>query len=128
MGGGETQAVTAVRRVAENAFGAAWTVVRMNPATGEANAVAQFQNCTPDWFPDSRHIIYSSRPAGQNDADGGDAAKAVGQKIALCREPTKDELADALAFLKAQGADARETAMADLCQVLFCLNEFLYVE
>ena len=47
-------------------------------------------------------------------------------QIALCREPTKDELADALAFLK--GAADRETALADLCQVLFCLNEFLYAE
>ena len=59
-----------------NAFGAMWTVVRMNAATGEANAVAKNQNCTPDWFPDSRHIIYSSRPPGQMDADGGSALRA----------------------------------------------------
>jgi Tol biopolymer transport system component len=64
-----------------NAFGAAWTVVRMSVSTGEANAVAKNQNCTPDWLPDSRHIIYSSRPLGQTDADGGAAAKAVGQRI-----------------------------------------------
>jgi Tol biopolymer transport system component len=63
-----------------NAFGATRTVVRMNASTGEVNAVAKNQNCTPDWFPDSRHIIYSSRPPGQIDADGGSAAKAVGQK------------------------------------------------
>jgi len=53
-----------------NAFGEAWTVVRMNVATGEATAIAKFQNCTPDWFPDSRNVIYSSRPAGQEDAGG----------------------------------------------------------
>jgi Tol biopolymer transport system component len=63
-----------------NAFGAAWTVVRMDASTGEANAVAKNQNCTPDWFPDSRHMIYSSRPVNQQDADGGQAAKTVGQK------------------------------------------------
>jgi Tol biopolymer transport system component len=63
-----------------NAFGAAWTVVRMDASTGAANAVAKNQNCTPDWFPDSRHTIYSSRPVNQEDADGGAAAKAVGQK------------------------------------------------
>jgi Tol biopolymer transport system component len=63
-----------------NAFGETWTVVRMSVATGEANAVAKFQNCTPDWHPDSRHIIYSSRPAHQEDSDGGQMAKAVGQK------------------------------------------------
>ncbi|HJZ55004.1 MAG TPA: DUF1549 and DUF1553 domain-containing protein, partial [Gemmataceae bacterium] len=46
--------------------------------------------------------------------------------MALCREPAADELADALAFLKTAGP-AREAAIADFCQVLFCLNEFLYV-
>jgi Tol biopolymer transport system component len=53
-------------------------VVRIDAAKGEANAVAKFQNCTPDWFPDSRHIIYSSRPAKQEDMER-EAAKAVGQ-------------------------------------------------
>ena len=43
-----------------------WTVVRMNALTGDLNIVQEFQSCTPDWFPDSRHIIYPSRPAGQN--------------------------------------------------------------
>ena len=61
-----------------NAFGEVWTVVRLNAATGEVNAVAKFQNCTPDWFPDSQRIIYSSRPANQEDADL-EMAKAVGQ-------------------------------------------------
>jgi Tol biopolymer transport system component len=63
-----------------NAFGAAWTVVRMDASTGAVNAVATNQNCTPDWFPDSRHTIYSSRPVNQQDADGGQAATAVGQR------------------------------------------------
>lgn len=62
-----------------NRFGESWTVVRMNAATGEVNPVAKFQNCTPDWFPDSRRLIYSSRPANQEPADGGKAAQAIGQ-------------------------------------------------
>jgi len=46
--------------------------------------------------------------------------------MALCREPTPAELADGIAFVKDQ--PDRQTALADLCQVLFCLNEFLYAE
>jgi Tol biopolymer transport system component len=42
-----------------------WTVARMNAQTGELNIVHEFQSCTPDWFHDSRHIIYPCRPAGQ---------------------------------------------------------------
>ncbi|HEY1186674.1 MAG TPA: DUF1553 domain-containing protein, partial [Gemmata sp.] len=49
-------------------------------------------------------------------------------QIALCRAPTKDELADALAFLKGATVTDREARLADLCQVLFCLNEFLYTD
>jgi len=48
-----------------NVGGSAWNIVRVNVQTGAVNAVHQFQSCTPDWFPDSRRIIYSSRPAGQ---------------------------------------------------------------
>ena len=47
-----------------------WTVVRMNAESGELNPIQKFQNCTPDWFPDSEHIIYSSRPANQKANDG----------------------------------------------------------
>lgn len=53
-----------------NNQGESWTVVRMDAASGEVNAVRKFQNCTPDWHPDSNHIILSSRPAGQTAADG----------------------------------------------------------
>jgi len=42
-----------------------WTVVRMHAETGKLNIVQEFQSCTPDWCPDSQHIIYPSRPAGQ---------------------------------------------------------------
>ncbi|KXK35109.1 MAG: Protein TolB [Candidatus Hinthialibacteria bacterium OLB16] len=47
-----------------------WTVVRMNIETSEINALRSYQNCTPDWYPDSNHVILSSRPAGQAGAKG----------------------------------------------------------
>jgi len=62
-----------------NRFGENWTVVRMNVETGDLNPVAKFQNCTPDWFPDSKRLIYSSRPANQEPADGGKAAQEIAQ-------------------------------------------------
>ncbi len=48
-----------------NQGGLAWTTVRINIESGELNVVRTFQNCTPDWCPDSNHIILSSRPKGQ---------------------------------------------------------------
>lgn len=64
-----------------NSYGENWTVVRLNASTGEINPVSKFQNCTPDWFPDSKRLIYSSRPAKQEEVDGGKLAQAVGQKV-----------------------------------------------
>jgi hypothetical protein len=56
-----------------------------------------------------------------------------GYRIALARTPTPDELTDGVAFVRAQEAPypantGREAALADFCQVLMCLNEFVYVE
>ena len=48
-----------------NNFGKSWTIARMDAETGEVNAVHSFQNCTPDWFGDSKHIVFSNRPGGQ---------------------------------------------------------------
>jgi len=53
-----------------NHGGESWTVVRMNAETGEVNPVRSFQNCTPDWFPDSARILLSSRPANQPNGYG----------------------------------------------------------
>ena len=63
-----------------NFFGENWTVVRMNAETGEVNPIAKFQNCTADWFPDSKRVINSYRPANQELIDGAKLAEAVGQK------------------------------------------------
>ncbi len=48
-----------------NAFGESWSIGRMDMAGGAASAVHVQDCCTPDWFPDSAHIIFSWRPAGQ---------------------------------------------------------------
>ncbi|MDB4657352.1 PSD1 and planctomycete cytochrome C domain-containing protein [Verrucomicrobiales bacterium] len=51
----------------------------------------------------------------------------------LTREPSSAELQDSRAFIKTQSAsyneakDSRQLALADLCQVLFSLNEFVYL-
>jgi len=45
-----------------NSFGTGWSVVRMEVGTGVVNPVSKVDCCTPDWFPDSRTMIYSSRP------------------------------------------------------------------
>jgi dipeptidyl aminopeptidase/acylaminoacyl peptidase len=49
-----------------NRLGERWTVARMNVETGDLNPVNSYQNCTPDWFPDSQRVIFSNRPGNQN--------------------------------------------------------------
>ena len=57
-------------------------------------------------------------------------------RTALTREPTTEEHADAVAFVRQQAAsyhaagksDERALALADFCQILLCLNEFAYVD
>ena len=61
-----------------------------------------------------------------------DAVRA-GYQIALARQPTRDELDDGIAFIRQQlptypENQRRESALADFCQVLMCLNEFIYVD
>ncbi len=53
-----------------NSFGTGWSVARMNAETGATNAVSRVDCCTPDWFPDSREIIFSNRPPGQKGNNG----------------------------------------------------------
>jgi hypothetical protein len=70
---------------------------------------------------------FARRVLGNGSISDADAIK-LAYRLALCREATSDELVDALPFIKGKTGDARETAVADFCQVLFCLNEFLYLE
>jgi hypothetical protein len=68
----------------------------------------------------------------------GSPAAVVGSAyaVALARPPSPGELADGIQFLaeetesyRAEGkSNARELALADFCQTLLCLNEFIYLE
>jgi Protein of unknown function (DUF1553)/Protein of unknown function (DUF1549)/Planctomycete cytochrome C len=57
-------------------------------------------------------------------ADGTEAAVARAYRLALARDPTTEERAAALEFL---GTNPSAT-MAEFCQILLCLNEFVYLE
>jgi hypothetical protein len=78
---------------------------------------------------------FARRIATDSKAALEDAVKA-GYVIALTRSPDGEELAESVAFVKRQmesykaigKGDARELALADFCQALLCLNEFVYVE
>ncbi len=48
-----------------NSYGTGWSIARMKVATGASEAVNRVDCCTPDWFPDSRSVIFSWRPPGQ---------------------------------------------------------------
>ncbi len=48
-----------------NSYGTGWSIARLEVATGTSSAVNRVDCCTPDWFPDSRHVIFSWRPPGQ---------------------------------------------------------------
>jgi hypothetical protein len=75
------------------------------------------------------------RASPQETTPLSDAVRS-GYRIALGREPTADELSDSVQFLREQlesyraerRADARQAALADFCQVLLGLNEFIYVD
>lgn len=70
------------------------------------------------------------------DAVPGAAAIRRSYLLALARQPAPAELAEGLRFLQEQTAayradakpDPERRALADLCQALFCLNEFVYVD
>jgi hypothetical protein len=65
-----------------------------------------------------------------------DAAVKLAYEMALGREPSAEELQESVNFLEEQREgyarsgkkDANELALADFCQSLMCLNEFVYVE
>jgi Tol biopolymer transport system component len=52
--------------------GEVWSIVRMDAVTGEMNPVHDYQNCTPHWFADSMRLLFSYRPAGQENENKGD--------------------------------------------------------
>jgi mono/diheme cytochrome c family protein len=68
------------------------------------------------------------------DAQTPDDAIQRAYRIALGRDPSTEELADGVAFVKREEAsyngkaNARELALTDFCQVLMCLSEVMYLE
>ncbi len=44
-----------------NYLGPYWSIGRLSAETGAINAVSEIDryNCTPDWMPDSRHVVYA---------------------------------------------------------------------
>ena len=80
--------------------------------------------------------------AGRLLAEGGDRASLCNRafELAISRPPTESERAAAIEFLKSQTvrrqardaarpeAENLAAAVADLCQALFSLNEFLYID
>jgi len=78
---------------------------------------------------------FAKRIASNADTTPEDVVRS-GYLVALSRSPEPDELADGTAFIKLQTesyvssgkTNGRELALADFCQILMCLNEFVYVE
>ncbi len=78
---------------------------------------------------------FARRVSPREDTSPQDVVRA-GYRSALGREPTRAELADSVAFLREQveayqaerHANPRQEALADFCQVLLGLNEFIYVD
>jgi hypothetical protein len=77
----------------------------------------------------------AKRAGGEGKADVAEAI-ASAYRMALGREATRQEVADSVAFIEVQAAaykaagqpDGSASALADLCQTLMCLNEFIYVD
>ncbi|MBI3466267.1 MAG: DUF1553 domain-containing protein, partial [Planctomycetes bacterium] len=69
-------------------------------------------------------------------AESTEAAIREAYLVALARFPTEAERADAVSFVEAQMGsyvgsgkeNPKQQALADFCQALICLNEFLYVD
>jgi hypothetical protein len=82
-----------------------------------------------------RAVEFARRLKPAADSSLADAIR-LAYEITLSRAPAPDELIDAEAFLneqstayrKAGKADAADLALADFCQTLMSLNEFVYVE
>jgi Tol biopolymer transport system component len=53
-----------------NLKGQDWNIVSIDLATEKLTLLSRDLNCTPDWFNDSRRVIYSSRRPGLADNDG----------------------------------------------------------
>ncbi|MFN0052847.1 MAG: DUF1549 and DUF1553 domain-containing protein [Planctomycetales bacterium] len=79
-----------------------------------------------------------ARALAERLAQTADPAERVrlGYRSTVARLPSPEELADGLAFIQGQAAtyaantpgESQRLALTDFCQVLMCLNEFVYIE
>jgi hypothetical protein len=74
-----------------------------------------------------------AKRAAPDDKMPAEDALTQAYRITVARAPTAAELRDGLEFLRQQMASypperGREAALTDFCQVLMCLNEFIYVD
>jgi mono/diheme cytochrome c family protein len=77
-----------------------------------------------------------AKRAAPDESVAPDAAVRAAYAIALSRAPSAEELSDAVSFItgqsdayaKAGRSGAKELALADFCQALMCLNEFVYAD
>lgn len=91
-------------------------------------------------FMNNPHVRKWATTLGKKLAEAGkdstEEAVRQGYLIALARQPDEDERQSSVAFVEAQRksyadagkANARELALADFAQVLFSLNEFVFVD
>ncbi len=79
-----------------------------------------------DGFIRNQATLFAQRVAGTPTADNSPAAQIErAYRLALGRPPRPDELRAATAFLNREG---NERGMVNLCQILFTLNEFTYID
>ncbi len=84
--------------------------------------------------PQVRHYAFSlARRIAPDEKTSLEDAIQAAYRQTLARPPQPEELTDSLAFVRQQletysGPDRRDRALADFCQVLMCLNEFVYVD
>lgn len=105
------------------------------PATITAPQALMFLNSP---FVRQRAVDFARRLLPEY-AVSAERAVRQGYELSVGRPPTSTELTDATTFLEQQAAayrddvavnalKVRELALIDLCQVLFGLNEFVYIE
>ena len=90
-----------------------------------------------DQFVRTRAINFADRVAKEAGADPA-AQTRLAWRLGLGREPSASELESGVAFISAQlqqrtarkvdEKTAQKLALADFCQAIFALNEFIYVD
>ena len=72
-----------------NNFATGWSIARMDVDTGAVSAVNTVDCCTPDWFPDTRSVIFSWRPPGQKTNHGLRLDPALACRRRRARPPAR---------------------------------------